>query len=429
MRPDYVKFDHHFIQGLGENPCKQQFIHSLQEIAIGLGCRTIAEGIETPEELALVRSLGVDFGQGYYLARPQATPVRELAITLLTPAVGNPAGARLQYRSETVAALVHPVPWVGPETRVEVVGEVFATHPTLLSLPVTADGVPLGVVRREELMNLLARRFGRELHGRDPISDFMDPAPLSIEKDVPVEQTSRLITDQAKINPLHEFIITDQGRYLGVGTLVDLLRKITELQLRYARYANPLTLLPGNVPLNEHLEILLREHCTFAACYFDLDHFKPYNDHYGYNRGDMVIRFVGSLLSEAADAERDFVGHIGGDDFMVIFQSEDWLDRCNRVLMRFAAEAPSFYNPRHRSEEGIWSEDRSGMAVFYHLLSLSVGAVTAAANSDLSCHDIANMASEAKRLAKKQPGNSLFIERRLALVNGLEKTLGLAAQG
>ncbi|MHB1400287.1 MAG: GGDEF domain-containing protein [Trichloromonadaceae bacterium] len=428
LRPDYVKFDRHFIQGLGEDHCKQQFIHSLQEIANGLGCRTIAEGIETADELQLVRSLGVSFGQGHILSRPLATPMRQLPAMVASPASGRQTGPHLHFRSETVASLVRPVPPVTPETRVEVVGEQFATHPTLLTLPIVAEGLILGVVRREELLNLLARQFGRELHGRDPIREFMDLAPLTIEKDVPVEQLSRLLTDRPQVNPLHEFIITDQGHYLGVGTIIDLLRKVTELQVRYARYANPLTLLPGNVPINEQIELLLDDEKPFAACYFDLDNFKPYNDHYGYSRGDMIIRFVGSLLSEAADTERDFVGHIGGDDFMVIFQSEDWQQRCDRILQRFAREAPGFYNPSHRSEGGIWSEDRAGQAVFYPLLSLSVGAVQSAVESPTTCHEIASRASEAKRQAKKQPGNVLFIERRSPTNHPAAEALALVAQ-
>ena len=98
-----------------------------------------------------------------------------------------------------------------------------------------------------------------------------------------------------------------------------LLKRITELQIRNARYANPLTLLPGNVPINEHVEHLLENYLPFTACYFDLDNFKPFNDLYGYSRGDMVIRLLGTILQSACNPQCDFIGHIGGDDFMIIF--------------------------------------------------------------------------------------------------------------
>ena len=101
-----------------------------------------------------------------------------------------------------------------------------------------------------------------------------------------------------------------------------------------ARYANPLTLLPGNVPIQEHIERLLQSQRPFAVAYCDLDHFKPYNDVYGYKRGDQVIQRLGRILVECAAPEVDFVGHIGGDDFIVVFENADWPERCARAGYR-----------------------------------------------------------------------------------------------
>jgi diguanylate cyclase (GGDEF)-like protein len=191
-----------------------------------------------------------------------------------------------------------------------------------------------------------------------------------------------------------------------------LLREMTDLQIRHARYANPLTLLPGNVPINEHLEDLLKRRVEFAACYCDLDNFKPFNDNYGYGRGDQVIRFVAQLLTEEVDGQQDFVGHIGGDDYMVIFQSTDWMERCQRILTRFDRDIVSHYNPEDRGNRGIWSENRGGERVFYPLLGLSIGAVSSSGRQFSSCHDIATVASEVKRRAKKTEGSVIFVDRR-----------------
>jgi diguanylate cyclase (GGDEF)-like protein len=115
------------------------------------------------------------------------------------------------------------------------------------------------------------------------------------------------------------------------------MREITQMQIHAARYANPLTQLPGNVPINEHIDRLLESGTRFWVCYFDLDHFKPFNDVYGYRRGDDVIQLTGNILTSNCDPDRDFVGHIGGDDFMVLFQSETGSSAARRCWRNSAA--------------------------------------------------------------------------------------------
>lgn len=413
LRPDYVKVDRHFIQGIDEDPGKREMLLSLLEIARGLGCRVIAEGIERAEEYRVVKEIGVSIGQGYFFARPAPIPIRSLPVGQLAAVDGNshhkPYGSP---RSTKVVSLVRLSPTISPKATVQTAGDVLVEYDNLRALPVVEEGLPLGIVHRHELLNLLASRFGRDLHGRTPISQFMDTSPLIVDKEMPVEKLSHLITDVTEFQAVQEFLITDQGCYLGVGTLIDLLREITELQIRYARYANPLTLLPGNVPINEHIDQLLQEEADFVACYFDLDHFKPFNDYYGYGRGDTVLRLVARLLVSHADSERDFVGHIGGDDFLVLFQSADWESRCQTILREFATEIPSLYDLAERLAGGISGNDRSDTPTFFPLTCLSVGVVASQQGCYRSAHDIATAASEAKHQAKKLPGNQLFIERR-----------------
>ncbi|MES2554370.1 MAG: GGDEF domain-containing protein, partial [Pseudomonadota bacterium] len=231
-----------------------------------------------------------------------------------------------------------------------------------------------------------------------------------------------LITNMEPHHLSNGFIITENGKYLGMGGGHDLLREITQMQINAARYANPLTMLPGNVPISEHMDRLLEAEVTFYACYCDLDSFKPFNDAYGFRRGDELIQLVGKLLSQAIDSELDFVGHVGGDDFIVLFQSEDWQTRCEAILAELKKVIPDFYDKSDQALGGLESEDRQGNKLFYPYVSMSIGAVRVDPASFPSHHEISSATAFAKKQAKKLTGNSLFLERRINNP-GLNKTI------
>src|SRR5690606_29313798 len=145
--------------------------------------------------------------------------------------------------------------------------------------------------------------------------------PLIVDHQISLQKLGHLITESRPQHLSDGFIITERGRYIGVGTGFDLIREITQMQIHAARYANPLTQLPGNVPINEHIEALVDSEATFSVCYVDLDHFKPFNDLYSYRKGDEAIQITAGLLRAHTDPGCDFVGHIGGDDFIVVSEA------------------------------------------------------------------------------------------------------------
>ena len=417
MRPQYVKIDMHFVQGINHDPVKLQFVRSIQEIAEESGTVVIAEGIETQTELLLIRDLGIACGQGYHIARPQAAPATMLPADI-TKSLNRDGVAVYPHKSAfeqtvvTTLKLLRIVPVATPDMTNSQACDIFNNDPELQVIPVVENGTPLGLITRRDLTGCFARLYSRDLYGKKPCTTFMDAAPLIADKSTSLQDLSRTIVDADRRHLTNGFIITDRGRYLGMGTGHDLMREITQMQLNAARYANPLTLLPGNVPINEHIDRLLENGARFVACHADLDHFKPFNDVYGYRKGDDVIQLIGRILATQCDPDRDFIGHIGGDDFIILFQSEDWEERCHVMLNAFAATIPAHYNAEDRERGGYISEDRRGRKVFHALMSLSLGVIRAEPGQFLSHHQIAAAAAEAKRQSKKIPGNSLFIERR-----------------
>jgi len=417
VKPEYVKIDRHFISGIADDNLKFQFVKAMQDLAETCSARIIAEGIESEADCLAVRDLGIACGQGYLIAMPTATPRAIPTDTMVgilrrRNIVVFPNGSA-QSGNVTVRSLARAITPVVPESNNDEVCRRFEDEPGLISLPVVVDGAPLGLINRHALIDRFARPFRRELFGRKPCTQFMDPLPLIINEDSTVQEAGLLISRSAHHHLYDGFIVTDNGKYLGIGSAHDLMGMITEMQIQAARYANPLTQLPGNVPINEHIDRLLRQSVPFTACYFDIDHFKPFNDAFGYRKGDDVIQLVAQIQLEVSDPHVDFVGHIGGDDFMVLFQSHDWEARCARALRLFDERMAHILPAEDLRNGGYAGENRRGETVFHSAPTLSIGALQVFAGAYESHQEISADAAAAKKHAKKVAGSSLFIERRL----------------
>ena len=417
LKPAFVKIDKHFIAGIHQDPHKIQFVRSIRLLAEGAHSHVIAEGVENASELAVLKDLGIRFAQGYLIGRPSPVPVRlpprEVEYCLQS---GRVSVFPLRQESETlhVAAgkLAMSAPAVSPKTTSQAVLDLMMQHPDLHAVAVVDNGMPVGIIHRPALLDRFIGLYGRELYGKKPCAEFMDADPLIVDKATRMGELSELVVNKGKSTFTQGFVITSEGRYLGLGSGFDLMREITDMQISAARYANPLTGLPGNVPIQEHMERLLVNSKTFVTAYFDLDHFKPFNDVYGFRRGDSMLQLLARILRDSCNSELDFVGHIGGDDFVVLFQSLDWEVRCHGMLARFDRECLALFNAEHVEAGGYRSEDRRGTMTFHALATLSIGAVLVDPTHFHLYQEVARAASEAKSMAKRIDGSSLFIEQR-----------------
>lgn len=408
LRPDYVKIDRHFITDIDSDTVKQHFVHSIKNIARELNCKVIAEGIESEQEFHFLGEMELPFCQGYYLGRPAALPAKRIAQGLFAKQSIAKQAQKRGLPVKAVNGLLQESEAVSSSTTIEQCAALFEHNPNLESIPVLEGNKPIGLLRRNNLANLFFSQYGRELSGKKSIASLLDCHVLILESSLSIEQASGLISEQIEKQKALEFIITELGEYRGVGSVIDLLKEVTDLQLNNARYANPLTLLPGNVPISKELDQRLALQSQLAVCYIDLDHFKPYNDHYGYEKGDQIIIGLADILQTYAD-HGDFVGHIGGDDFIMIFSADNWQAQCRQILKHFSEWVRHRYSPEAQVMGGITGKDRMGRAQSYPLLSLSIGCVQLQPATCNSHRDVAVLASYAKSMAKKIPGNSLFV--------------------
>jgi len=415
VRPDIVKIDKYFSGSIASHSDKFKTVQALLQIADIFGTQLVAEGIEHPNDLRVIRDLGLAYGQGYLLGRP-GTTVQDLVSADALQVLHDHRVAVMpepRYVSRMGQlrhlSIVH-APTVGPHTTNDQVAALFQAHPELHALAVVADERPLAIINRRQFMDHYATLYFRELFGKRSCLQHANRAPRLIERNHDIDELIGILTSQDQRYLSDGFIVVENGRYVGLGTGEQLVRSVTELRLEAARHANPLTFLPGNIPITQHIRRLLDSGAPFVACYLDLNHFKPFNDHYGYWRGDEMIRLLARLAVAHSDAQLDFVGHVGGDDFLILFQSTDWHARCERIVAEFAQQARELYDEAAHVCGGIHAEDRQGVMRFFPFTTVSIGAVAAHGGLFRDADDVANRAALAKRMAKTAASGIYLLE-------------------
>jgi diguanylate cyclase (GGDEF)-like protein len=407
LQPEFVKIDKYFTHGASEQSQKTQMLRAVTQISEVLGGRLIAEGIETSHDLAAVRSLGIQLGQGYLLGRPKtelADAIEDEAhqVILKGEVAVLPATRYTRGIAFSAERLTQRIPPVTPETTADHVSQLFRSHPEYPALAVVDGEKAIGLINRRSLMETFARQYQKEIYGQRSCVNVMNPDPVHLEYHATFEDSMAMLVSQDQSYLTDGFIVSQGGRYIGIGTGENLVRTVTEFRVEAARHANPLTFFPGNVPITEHIKSLITTGNDFVCAYCDLNHFKPFNDQYGYWRGDEMILLLADIVFAHAAPKRDFVGHVGGDDFIILFQSPDWAVRCEKAIAEFNARAQELFDPEARAKGGIAAEDRNGNPAFFPLTSLAIGAVEVTSGQFREAADVASAAAEAKRRAKKQ---------------------------
>ncbi|MFC3033533.1 bifunctional diguanylate cyclase/phosphodiesterase [Pseudoalteromonas fenneropenaei] len=409
--PDFVKLDRYFVDHCDQSIVKREFLKTIVELAKATGTAVIAEGIERFEELKLLESLGIAHAQGYLLERPTLSPSKELSHAKL--AQFKLEGPRTALQSSLVIGnLVVDQRAITNLTKCKDAHQVFEQDKRLASLAVVDElQRPVGLLHRDQLTEVFAGPYGHALFAKKAVTELMDKQPLIVDENDKLDVVSQQITEH-EFDIRRHIIITRDGRYLGLAPLRDILKHITEEKIRHAQHANPLTMLPGNVAINEAIEQRLRTQQTFSLAYIDLNHFKQFNDLYGYASGDSVIKLLADVTLAVCRYSPTFVGHIGGDDFMVVFDGDDAEQLCHDIIEGFEAQSKAFFTPEHVKSGGYWATNREGQKQFVPLLTLSIGLVRPDLEHCQNSHQVAALATDAKKEAKRYRNSYLFICNR-----------------
>lgn len=406
VHPHFIKLDMRLIRDIDKNSIQAAAVRGMVELANLTNIRLIAEGIERREELDVLISLGVHYGQGYYLGMPDpamkqiSEEIRETIRTFNLKKHSSGMHGVSSYYIRNIAAKGITVP---PDLIVSQALSYLEEHKEQPGICITENHRVTGILTREKMLSRLGGRYGYSLYQNRQISLIMDRHFLQVDGYTPISATASMAMERDTPDLYDFIVVTEKDQYYGIVTIRDLLKKATEIDVNMARSANPLTGLPGNLQIEREITSCLQSQEPYTVLYFDLDNFKAFNDVYGFEKGDEIIRLLADTI-KAHIHKGDFVGHIGGDDFVAIlhrFVSEADL---GRIISAFEEQALEFYSPEDRARGCIITSNRHGTTELYPLMSVTIASISSMEQGFTSVFEFSKELSSRKKAKKKKKG-------------------------
>lgn len=401
LMPEYLKLDIEMIRDIDKDTVKQKIVKNIVKFCKEINTMVIAEGIETKEELIELIRLEVNFGQGFLLQRPKETfepishKIRQLIID------ESKENHRLKYKPTFFGKI----------------GEISSNRQVCLQSDLSEkiyesmiedshirevcvldkEKRVVGLILRTELLEKYGGRYGFTLNSKKNALQVSTNDYLQVEYDIPIDKVSELAMARSEEHLYDAVVVTRNKEYFGIATVKDLLSIASDIQVRRASESNPLTGLPGNHAVEDRILTCVDNISPYAIIYIDIDNFKAYNDAYGFNNGDKMIKQLAMIIEECCK-KVEFKGHIGGDDFVVIAQYHDVTELCQNIIDNFKAAIKGLYNTIDWENGFILSKNRHGLTEKFQMASLSIAAIT---NKNIIYHNLEQLSEEIAQLKKK----------------------------
>ncbi|MFA9462852.1 MAG: GGDEF domain-containing protein [Velocimicrobium sp.] len=399
--PDYIKLDMEIVRDIHKSVMKQMLVKNMVCLCEEIGAHLIAEGIETEEELKELIRLEIPYGQGYFLQPPTEKMVelsKECMCVIMNNQMENIKSGKDISILGNIGTICKVKDTTALETQAKVLYEYVSHNPTITEICVlNKDNIVVGICTRLDLFELFGGRYGYNLNLKRTAKDIMNSNFLMVDCNTSIETVSQM----ALIRPIEHLydavVVTQNGRYMGVVTVKDLLETVITIQVSRAVDANPLTGLPGNRMIEKYIYERIINRNPFSIIYLDLDNFKAYNDTYGFNKGDLMIKIVATCMENCCE-KNEFKGHIGGDDFVIICDYWEVEELCKKIIERFMQSIPGAYNEYDWNNQYIISKNRNGSNEKFPIISLSIAVAT---NKQKKYHNLEIFSSEIAHLKKK----------------------------
>lgn len=446
---DTIKVDRSFVRDIVNDPDDAAIVDAIVAMAHSLKLNVIAEGVETREQLEFLRQRKCQQAQGYYFAKPLA-PQQFEAFIIQDRARGNISSLIPETISDNLSPTPHSstekTTQQAPGTRHEIsaisaefIGDIatqvspanpgdnlaavlkrFQSEPTLLVLPVVDNGSAVGIINRSTFLEehvIGLNGFAFHINHSKKMRDLMAPIRLTLDTGVSIRDAAHAIQSQGLDVRVDNICVTKSNNYFGVVDVNLFISAITDINLTLAKGANPLTGLPGNESIQREINKRLLAEEGFDIAYIDIDNFKPFNDYYGFQRGDVVIKTIGEIISNVTHSSGAkfscFCGHIGGDDFIIITGPHHAEYISSHVVKSLEDHLPQFHGEHDYSAGRYSAINRKGEQEIFGLLSISIGIVNTQLTPVSSYAQLASISTEVKKAAKKLPGSSVVINRRI----------------
>lgn len=401
--PNFIKLDKDVVRGIHTSSYRQHLVKSLISFCVAVDARLIAEGVETEEEMACLLRLGVHYAQGYLIARPAPEPPQPSEISV-TQILGFHQGDTTNQcdPSESVQAIVVRCDTMPARRHTgRDLDLLFRDNPRLDHIVVEDHGRPLGLISRRAYYSHTSGPVGYSLHYNRPLEMMLSPNQIMVEEHLPITDLARIAMERKReeiYDPV--IVVNSEGLLIGTVTIRQLLERASQLELETAQGANPLTGLPGNRSIERWLDRAVK-HGNFTLIYADLDRFKEYNDCYGFVRGDDLIRLSAACLADAVAGRRTCqLGHIGGDDFVIVSEEEIPESTLEFICREFDRRKRAYFAPEDLERGFYIANDRQGDEVRVTPVTLSLAVMPRQRFESRVIHP-ARLSSAAASLKKK----------------------------
>lgn len=410
LHPMYVKLDISLIKDINNDSVKCSLVEGMVKFCHSENIYLIAEGIESKEELLQLIRLGVDYGQGYFLGKPdkKLQGIPESTKELIT--TENKISTRAEERPSffgNVGGICQQLGTTTCDTKVIAIFEFMKNRPEITEICVVDENQKVcGLLTKQFLDKCLGGRYGYSLYSKDTVGDHLNDNYLEVDCRMPIEMVSRLALIRPKQVLYDAIVVSDNGTYVGIVTVKDLLEASIAIQVERAMDTNPLTHLPGNIQIQNRISSHLFSDEKFSIMYLDLDNFKAYNDAYGFENGDMMIQAVAKCMSDVC-SNREFIGHIGGDDFVIISEDYNLEEVFYKIIEIFHSCLPDLYSEEDYARGQIHSQNRRGEPEIFSLASISGALYTNEKMEAQNMNDFSYKIALTKKASKKHVGDYL----------------------
>ena len=394
VRSDFIKVDRGLVHQARGSRVRSVLLEALVSMAERLGSVVVAEGLERPDDVVFCRSLGIHLVQGYLFAKPAFTPLQG---RLDTAALESQQPISRVERFAITDVLETP-PAFDIQTPLTLLRQAFRDEPALAWCVLTDDERPVAFLPRGKALSRSVRTVAQ---GAQPLQRTV---PYSIGLKA---LSRRLYIDHAHPSPWA--VVDEQGCYIGT---LEPMMLVSHLLARQENGVSlhPLSQLPTGPSLRQAIEMRLSgQHAQLSLIYIDLDHFKSFNDRYGFVRGDAMIRTLAEILRHVFASGADgMLGHIGGDDFIVLSDHpvEALLPQLQRAMEQFHTLARHLYDPQDLQRGYFVTEGGSSHAV----ASMSVSCVNGSTGMPQDSVEASARAAKLKKVGKSAGGNVIVVE-------------------